>query len=72
MYIAESYKYLILSDYEKSSTEDVPLIWDLKKMLGFHQSERKKLWQLYNMSLAKALMLSNCDTEDSRVPRTTR
>lgn len=46
-------------------------LWsDLKKMLGFHQSERKKLWQLYNMSLAKALMLSNCDTEDSRVPRT--
>ena len=42
-------------------------------MLGFHQSERKKLWQLYNMSLAKALMLSNCDTEeDSRVPRTAR
>ena len=62
-----------MSDYEKSSTEDVPLIWDLKKVLEFHQSERKKLWQLYKMSLAKALMLSNCDTEeDSRVPWTER
>ena len=26
----------------KSSTEDVPLIWDLKKMLGFHLSKREK------------------------------